>query len=94
MAASTTPKFRSIGPVLALEVADQRGLDLIGVDAQQLDQRADVDHVGDIGAQVGVGAGVLGHLLHRQIVVGDVGAVLGDVELGWGRSARRLARRA
>ncbi len=51
---------------LAAEVVHQRGLDLVDVDAEQFGQRADVGHIGDIGAQVGVGAGVLRHLLHRD----------------------------
>ena len=64
---------------LALEVVGAAPPRSPQLDAQQLGQRADIDHVGDIGAQVGVGAGVLGHLLHRQSVVGDVVAVFGEL---------------
>src|SRR5262249_32439506 len=69
------------GLLLALEVLGEAGLDLVYIYAEQLNQRADVRHVGDVGTQVGVGARVLGHLGDGQGIVGDVLAVLRQLPL-------------
>ena len=64
--------------LFAVEIPLQRGLDFIHVDAEEIGQRAHVGEVGHIIAQAEGQIGILHQLLHRDRIVLDILAVVGN----------------
>ena len=62
----------------AAEVETQRRFDLAHLDIEQAHEDADVDHVGDVGPQLGIGAGLARELVDGHGIVRDVVALDGE----------------